>query len=122
MRDSAIEGKIVIFKSLAISKILHLVLINSVPICTIEHLNIIKITLFGKQKNTKIKKSTLCNSYEDGGLKDIDIFYKIISLQCSWIRGLFDANFHDLKVIPLFLIKKKFQELYLLRTFFKKRD
>ena len=122
MRDLAIEGKIVIFKSLAISKIVHLALINSVSICNIEHLNIIKITLFGKQKNTKIKKSTLCNSYENGGLKDIDIFYKIISLQCSWIRGLFDANFHDLKVIPLFLIKKKFQELYLLRTFFKKRD
>ena len=28
--------------------------------------------------------------------------YKIISLQCSWIRRLFGDNFYDWKVIPLF--------------------
>ena len=33
-----------------------------------------------------------------------------MSLQCSWIRRLFDDNFHDWKIIPLFLIKKKFGE------------
>ena len=42
MRDLSIEGKIRIFKSLAISKILHLGLITSVPPFTIEQLNIIK--------------------------------------------------------------------------------
>ena len=46
----------------------------------------------------------------NGGLKDLDIFYKIISLQCSWIRRLFDDNFHHWKVIPLISIKKKFGE------------
>ena len=36
MRDLTIEGKIVIFKSIAISKVVPLVLIESVPIFTVN--------------------------------------------------------------------------------------
>ena len=64
-----------------------------------------KTTLFGKEK-TKNETLYPMKSCKNGDLKDIDIFYKIISLQCSWIRRSFDNNFHDLEVIPLFLIKK----------------
>ena len=42
MSDLTIEGKIIIFKALAISKIVHLALINAVPIFTVKQLNIIK--------------------------------------------------------------------------------
>ena len=42
MRDLTIEGKIVIFKSLAISKIVHLALIKTAPIFAVQQLNIIK--------------------------------------------------------------------------------
>ena len=34
------------------------------------------------------------------------MFSKIFSLQCSWIRRLFNNSFHQLKVIPLYLIQK----------------
>ena len=37
---------------------------------------------------TKIKHETLCNSFEDGGLENIDINSKVASLQCSWIKQL----------------------------------
>ena len=47
-----------------------------------------------ERKNPKIKNSTLCNDYECGGLKNIDIFSKVVSLQCFWIKRLFDNNFH----------------------------
>ena len=46
--------------------------------------------------------------YEGGGLKNINILNKIISLQCSWIRRLYDNSFHEWKLIPLFLIKNSF--------------
>lgn len=36
MRDLTIEGKIVIFKSIAMSKVVPLVLIESVPIVTVN--------------------------------------------------------------------------------------
>ena len=47
---------------------------------------------------------------EDGGLKDVDVFTKVISLQCSWIRGLYDENFHEWKIIPSYLIKTNFSK------------
>ena len=62
-------------------------------------------TLFGKAKRQKLN-STLCNGYENGGLKNVDLRNKITSIQCSWVKRLFEDDFHDWKVIPLFLIGK----------------
>ena len=56
----------------------------------------------------KIKHETLRNVYEAGGLKNVDISNKIIALQYSWIRRLYDDSFHEWKVIPLYLIEKSF--------------
>ena len=63
----------------------------------------------GKNKS-KIKYDTLCNDYEHGRLKSVDIFSKIVSLQCSWIIRLYDENFHPWKVIPLYLIEMHFDK------------
>ena len=72
---------------------------------TIKNLSKWKILEFiWKGKNPKIKHSTLCNDYEYGGLKNVDIFSKVVSSQCSWIKRLFDNNFHLWKLIPLHLI------------------
>ena len=57
-------------------------------------------------KTPKIKNSILCKYYENGGLKKVDIFSKLVSLKCSWIKRLFANNFHQRKVIPLYLIWK----------------
>ena len=56
----------------------------------------------------KIKHNTLCSNFENGGLKNVDINFKIKSLQCSWIKKLYDENFHEWKIIPLYLINKYF--------------
>ena len=40
-----------------------------------------------------------------GGLKRINIEKKIINLQCSWVRRLYDDSFNEWKVISLKLIK-----------------
>ena len=56
MRGLTTEGKIVMFKSLAISKIVHLTLIKALPIFSIEQLNIIKknFILQGKKQENYI--------------------------------------------------------------------
>ena len=41
----------------------------------------------------------------NGGLTNVDKFEKNVSLRCSWVQRLFDHNFHDWKVIPLYLIE-----------------
>ena len=56
----------------------------------------------------KIKNETLCSDFKQGGLKNVNILKKIISLQCSWVKRLYDDSFHEPKVIPLKLIKKSF--------------
>ena len=37
----------------------------------------------------KIQHKTLCNSFEEGGLKNANKNSKIPSLQCSWIKRLY---------------------------------
>ena len=49
---------------------------------------------------------TLCNGYEQGCLKDVKFRNKITSIQCSWVKRLFEDDFHDWKIITLFLIGK----------------
>ena len=51
---------------------------------------------------------TLCNNFENGGLKHVDTSSKIISLQCSGLGKLCDENFHEWKIITSRLINKYF--------------
>ena len=110
MKNLTIEGKNLVFKSLAISRIVHLPLIIMVPHPIINRLNDIQKNYKWIGKDPKVKHLTLSNSYEDGGLKNVDTFTKIISLQCSWIKRLFDESFHEWKIISLNLIKTIFCE------------
>ena len=50
--------------------------------------------------------------YKNGGLKNVDIRMKITSLQCSWIKRLYDNNFHIWKIIPKYLISKTFGSMF----------
>ena len=110
LRNLTIEGRIVVFKSLAISKLIHLALVTEIPTSTINLLTKIQMEFIWKGKNLKIKNSTLCNDYEYGRLRNIDIFIKVVSLQCFWIKRLFNNNFHQWKVVPLYLILLVFRK------------
>ena len=99
------DGRIV-FKSLAISKLIHLALVTEIPTTTINLLTKIQTEFIWKRKNPKIKNSTSCNDYECGGLNYVDIFSKVVSLQCFRIKRLFDNNFHQWKLIPVYFIRQ----------------
>ena len=101
MRHLSLEGKITIFNSLALSKIVYLDLFTIVPKSIIEELNEIQKKFLRSNKKCKIKHGTLSNDYKNGGLKNVDIDLKIVSLKCSWIRRLYNECHHDWKIIPL---------------------
>ena len=44
-------------------------------------------------KNSKRKHETLSNDDRAGGLKNVGIRIKIITLQCIWIKRLYDNSF-----------------------------
>ena len=80
MRNLSIAGKITEFKILAISEKEHLALVKVIPISIILKLNKIKKHFIWKNGNPNIKQEALCNDYEIGCLKDVDIKFKIVSL------------------------------------------
>ena len=108
MRRLTLEGKIVIFKTIAISKIVFQAFITTVPKHIFNELKKIQNAFFWNNSSPKIKHETLCNDYKAGGLKNVDIPSKIIALQCSWIRRLYDNSFHEWKLILLYVIEKSF--------------
>ena len=89
MRDLSIVGKITVFKTLAISKIEHLALVKTIQNLIIQELNKIQKEFIRKTRNPKIRHDTLCRNYENSGFKNVIIMYKVISLQCSWIKRLY---------------------------------
>ena len=73
MRNLSLLGKITIVKTLALSKIIE----------TIELLSKIQEAFLRGKNKSKIKHDTLCNYYENGGLKSVYIFSKIYILKNS---------------------------------------
>ena len=113
MRNLTLEGKIAIFKTIAISKIVFESFIATVPRHIINELEKIQKAFLWKNFTPKIKHETLCNGYKaGGGLKNVDIPNKIIALPCSWIRTFFDYSFHEWRLIPLYLIEKSFDRSF----------
>ena len=99
MQSLSIAGKITVFKTFIISKIVHLALLKVIPILTI----------------LEIKQNILCKDAENGGLKNVDITFKIASLRCSWVKWLYDST-HDWKLKPLHIITQKLEKHFLLHS------
>ena len=81
MRQLTLEGRITVFKSLAVSKVIHLLLITKLHNNTIDLLHKIQKNFIWQGEKAKIKHSTLCNGYEKGGIKNVDLRNKITSTQ-----------------------------------------
>ena len=120
MKNLTLQGKIVIFKTIALSKIVFQSFITTMPKYVVNKLEKMHKAFLWNNSTpkikhetlcndcNKIKHETLCNDYKAGGLKNVNIPNKIIALQCSWIRRLYDDSFHEWKLIPLYLIEKSF--------------
>ena len=80
LRNLTIEARNIIFKSLTISKLILIALVTEVPTSTTNLLTKIRMEFIWKGKILKLRNSTLCNDYENGGLKNVNIFFKIVSL------------------------------------------
>ena len=101
-----LEGKINGFKSLAISKIIHLALVTLISADIINLSNTIQKKICLEKQISQNQYETLCKNYEQVGLKSVNIFSKIVSLQSSWIQKLYDNRFHEWKIVPLNLLNR----------------
>ena len=81
-------------------------LVKTIPPFIIDQLKKTKKNFIWNKLNLETKNSTINNNYKNCGLKIVNIGAKIISLQSSWIKILFDENFHYWKILPLHMIYK----------------
>ena len=109
MRFLTLHGKIIIFKSLAFSKVIYIACMSTASSDIINLLETIHRDFIWDKKRPNVKHLTLISDYCHGGLKDVDIPSKFKSLHLSWVNRLFDNNFHPWKQIPLYFFKQFFK-------------
>ena len=97
-RNLTIAGKIQVFRFLVFSTLTFVSSMNSVPGSLMDDLQKIGKDFIWGGREPKIKHSSLIGKYKDGGLRDVDILSNLKSLKVSWIRRLFDDNFHPWKL------------------------
>ena len=68
-----LESKIIAFKMLALSKIVHLCLTSDVPKQIIEKIENIQKNVLWNRSTLKIKHSTLCNVFATGSLRKLQV-------------------------------------------------
>lgn len=82
-------GKITVIKTLALSKITHLFLNLPDPDeAFMKDLEKLLYSFLWDDKNDKIKRSSMCQSYEDGGLKMVNIKTYLSALKITWIKRI----------------------------------
>ena len=83
MRNLTLEGRVVVFKTLAIYKIVFLALLTKIDYQVVKELEKIQKSFLWKYSTPKIKHETICKDCKDSGFKNIDISCKIVILQSS---------------------------------------
>ena len=104
----SLEGRIIIFKTLAISKIVYRTFLTAIRNSLVEELQRIQKRLYGTRHVQKVVLKHYVTIFKKGGLKQVYIPSKNFSLQCYWFRKLCDENCHEWKMILSHFISKYF--------------
>ena len=87
-RKLTIYGKILLLKTMALSKIVYSMSLLYVPTEIIREISKC-LHSFLWNKVDRIKRNTLISDYTDGGVKMVDIECMAVSLKASWIPRLY---------------------------------
>ena len=103
-RKLTLYGKILIIKTVAISQLIFNLTVLTIPTKYITQINKI-IYNFIWNKTDRIKRKTLINTIENGGLNMIDLESKYKALKASWIPKLLSNEKHC--AVLNFYLKRK---------------
>ena len=99
-RYLTIQGKILIIKALILPKLTYVASMLSIPDHIVKETNTIFFRfIWGKRD--KIQRNILINSFENGGLKMVDIESHFMALKAAWIPRLIDDTKGIWKHLPL---------------------
>ena len=93
-RLMSIIGKILVIKSLALSKFVHLFTTLPTPNDSfLKELETLFFSFIWDGKGDKIARKIIINDIENGGLKMTDIRSLAKALKISWIKKVWDVNY-----------------------------
>ena len=104
-RNLSVVGKIQIVKSLLASKFSYIGSIVDLQQVFMNRINSVffKFVWGGSEK---VKRSTLINDYDEGGLKMLNFQLFLDSLKISWLKKLISPGKDTWKIIPLYILNK----------------
>ena len=92
-RKLSLIGKITVIKSYAFPKLVYpLTVLPNPPNDILKKINNAIFDFLWDNKPDKIKRQTITQDYEKGGLKMLDIYKFLNSLKASWIKRVMDEN------------------------------
>ena len=121
-RNLSISGKLVIVKTYLISQVVFLLQALAMPDKILNTINSLLFRFIWKKKNTntkafeKVKRTTMCNSYEKGGLTMINIIDMQNSFLLSWITQLLVNSKNKAYSIPMYFMSKLGPNLICLKS------
>ena len=89
-KNFTLEDKIIILKTLALSKFVFLAQVLPVLNEITTTMQRIQREFLWNSNKVKIKQKTFCNDFQNRGLNNVDISSKISSLRCSWVKKPYD--------------------------------
>jgi hypothetical protein len=107
-RNLSLIGKITIFKTMALSKIVYVSFLSSIPLTITNKVIELQDDFIWDGKRSSIKHNALINYYPGGGLKKVDVKAKFQALRMSWIIRLYTGSDHPWKYIPKYLLENKY--------------
>ena len=82
----SLASKIQVFKSLVASKPVYAASMVSISDSFVQGMKFLHKEFIWSNRKPKIKHTTLIGDYAEGGLKDIDMESKLLSIKISWVR------------------------------------
>ena len=79
-------GKITIIKTNLISKVIHLLSVLPTPKSFLKSVNDLLFSFLWDNKPDKIKRANICQDYDQGGMKMIDIYNFEKGLKINWLK------------------------------------
>ncbi len=103
-RDLSLFGKILVLKSLALSKVIYSMTMLVTPDEILKKLEKIIFSFLWGAKD-RIKRKTVIGCLEKGGINVPDIFSKDEAIKAAWVRRILSSNNNNIRVLDKFLKK-----------------
>ena len=105
MRALSLKGKVTILTSLIISQMTFLFSVLFVPEYTLQKLDKLIFSFLWDGKTPKVKRETMINNINDGGLGMPDVYLVNSTSKISWIKRLTNERDCKWKTLPTFHIR-----------------